>query len=302
MPENGIRDRLRGVFLPVTTPFDAVSGETAPVSFRDNLRRWTAQGVDGFVLFGSTGEGVLLDEDEKQRLTAYAREVVPTGFPLVAGVGAESTRATVRQAQLVADTGAEVVLVHPPPYFGPYLPAVGLLDHYRAVADASPIPVLVYHMPKFTKVTIEAGLMAEITRHPNVVGLKDSSGDIKRLAEYTDACDPQARLFVGNGALLYTALELGAAGGILAVALLVPEWCTGIVQRFRAGDGPGAGELQGRVTPLHKTIVAGYGAVGVKAALDQLGYAGGQPRPPLRPLGERDGQQVTRALRTAGLV
>lgn len=302
MPEAQFSDRLAGVFIPVTTNFDAVTGEVAPVSFRENLRKWVQQPIDGILLFGSTGEGVLLDEDEKARLTAFAREVVPAGFPLLAGVGADSTRATVRQAKQVAGQGADAVLIHPPPYFGAYLSPAAMAAHFREVAEQSPVPVLIYHMPKYTKVTLEAGLIGELTRHPNVVGVKDSSGDIKRFAEYTDACERGCRLFVGNGSLLYTALELGAAGGIVAVGLIAAELCAAVVRHFRDGNGPKAGEAQNRLTPLHKEIVAQYGAVGLKAALELLGFAGGPPRAPLRALGGKERQAVARVMHEAGLL
>jgi 4-hydroxy-2-oxoglutarate aldolase len=297
-----IRDRLHGIFPPVTTNFDDVTGDIAPIRLRENLRRWVDQPIDGIVLFGSTGEGVLLDEDEKVRLTAMSREVVPAGFPLIAGASAESTRAAARLTQRLAAEGADVMLVHPPAYFGPYLPVAAMLDYFRAVADASPVPVLLYHIPKYTKVTLEAGFIAELMRHPNVAGLKDSSGDIKRFADFTTACDSSCRLFVGNGALLYTALELGAAGGILGVADIAPALCAELVREFRAGNTRNAGRIQSRLTPLHKEIVAAFGAVGVKAALDLLGWAGGAPRAPLKGLSEKDRQQVARVMQEAGIL
>ncbi|CAN5712124.1 dihydrodipicolinate synthase family protein [soil metagenome] len=297
-----IRDRLHGIFPPVTTSFDDVTGDIAPIRLRDNLRRWVEEPIDGIVLFGSTGEGALLDEDEMVRLTALSREVVPAGFPLITGASAESTRATARLTQRLAAEGADVMLVHPPAYFGPFLPAAAMLDHFRAVADASPVPVLLYHMPKYTRVTLEPGFVAELMRHPNVAGLKDSSGDIKRLADYTTACDRGCRIFVGNGALLYTALELGAVGGILAVADFAPALCAELVREFRAGNTRNAGRIQGMLTPLHKEIVAPHGAVGVKAALDLLGWSGGAPRRPLRGLSDRDRQGVARVMQEAGIL
>lgn len=302
MPEPTFTDRLAGVFIPVTTNFDEVTGEVAPVSFRENLRKWVQQPIDGILLFGSTGEGVLLDEDEKTRLTAFAREVVPAGFPLLAGVGADSTRATIRQARTLAAEGVDGVLVHPPWYFGPYLTPAAMAAHFRDVADGSPVPVLIYHMPKYTKVVLEPGLIGELTRHPNIVGVKDSSGDVKRFADYTDACGRECRLFVGNGSLLYTALELGAAGGIVAVGLIAAQLCADVVRHFREGNGQRAGEAQNRLTPLHKEIVAGYGATGLKVALERLGFSGGPPRPPLRPLGERERQAVARVMQEAHLL
>ncbi len=301
MSDRSLADRLRGIIVPVTTPFDEVTGDAAPIPFRENLRKWLEKPIDGVLLFGSTGEGAILDDDEKQRLTGFARSVVPAGLPMLAGVGAESTRGTIRQAKRVAAEGADVVLVHPPPYFGAYLSPAAMVAHFRDVADASPVPVMVYHIPKYTKVTLEAGLVAELMRHDNIIGMKDSSGDIKRFADYTNACGSACRLFVGSGALLYTALELGASGGIVAVGLLAPGVCAEIVSQFRAGNSARAGQLQAKITPVHKEIVAAFGGVGVKAAIEQLGYVGGAPRPPLRPLGLKDRQLVARVMQEAGL-
>jgi 4-hydroxy-2-oxoglutarate aldolase len=296
------RSWLTGLFIPVTTPFDPVTGDVAPVTFRDNLRRWLQTPVDGFVLFGTTGEGALLDEDETARLAEYARDVVPPMRPLVMGAGGESTRAVIRMARRFADAGADAVLVHPPSYFGVALSPADMAAHFHAVAEASPVPVIVYHMPRFTHVTLEAGLVGELSRHPNIAGIKDSSGDLKRFAEYSDACDKGCRLFVGNGALIYAALELGAVGGILAIGLIAPDECARLVAHYRAGRLPEAGRLQERLAPVHKQIVAAYGARGVKAAMDLRGWGGGPPRPPLRPLAARDREVVARVMQEARLV
>src|SRR5690606_30163642 len=149
-----LRDRLQGIFPPVVTNFDT-TGEIAPIPFRENLRRWLETPIDGIVLFGSNGEGALLDEDEKVRLTGFARDVVPAGYVLIAGASGESTRSTVRQARALAGAGADVLLVHPPAYFGPYISVAAMMDHFRTLADESPVPVMLYHIPKYTKVTLE---------------------------------------------------------------------------------------------------------------------------------------------------
>lgn len=300
MSDRKLADRLQGVFLPVTTPFDEVTGDVAPVAWRDNLRRYSLEPIDGLVLFGSTGEGELLDEEEKVRLTAFARDVVPSSIVLMAGASANSTRGTIAAVKAVAAEGADTVLVHPPGYFGPFLSAAAMVDHFRAVADASPVPVLIYHMPKYTGVTLDAGLMGELVRHPNVIGLKDSSGDLKRFASYTESCPADRRLFVGNGTLLYAALELGGAGGILAIADLLPARCAEVVTAFRAGDRAKAGGLQEVLAVVHKEIVAKYGPVGVKAGMDLLGYTGGPPRAPLVALDEKALADVKRVLGEAG--
>lgn len=300
MPDG--REWLGGFFVPVTTPFDPVTGDVAPISFRDNLRRWLRTPIDGIVVFGSTGEGAMLDEDEMVQLLEYARDVVPPQRPLVAGAAGESTRAVIRRARLFGDAGADAVLVPPPSYFGVSLGPGDLRDHYAAVADASPVPVLVYHMPKFTHVTLDAGLMAELSRHGNIAGIKDSSGDLKRFAEYTASCEKSCRLFVGNGALLFAALELGAVGGILALGLLAPEEYGQLLREYRAGNLQKAGSLQERLAPAHKQIVGAFGARGVKAALDLKGWHGGPPRRPLSPLREKDRGTVARVMQEARLL
>jgi 4-hydroxy-2-oxoglutarate aldolase len=208
----------------------------------------------------------------------------------------------VRLSRRFASAGADAVLVHPPSYFGVTLSPAALRDHYLAVADGSPVPVIVYHIPKFTHVTLEAGLMAELSRHPNIAGIKDSSGDLKRFAEYTEACEQGCRLFVGNGALLYAALELGAVGGILALGLIAPEQYALLLEHFRAGRLREAGTLQERLAPAHKQIVGAFGARGVKAALDLMGWHGGPPRSPLQPLNEKEKAVVARVMQEARLI
>jgi 4-hydroxy-2-oxoglutarate aldolase len=302
VPVSSEVNRIAGLFVPIVTPFDAVSGDIAALDFRQNIRKWIDEPIDGYVLFGSNGEGALLSESEKTRLTAFAREVIPSGLPLVVGISAESTRGVIAETRTLAAEGAEYALVSPPSYFGPSLSPAALADHYRHSADESPIPLIVYHIPKNTHVTIEPGLMAEIVRHPNIVGLKDSSGDIKRFAEYSNLCDKRCRLLIGSGALLYTALELGAVGGIVGIGQIAPRLCAELIAAFRAGNATKAGEIQQRLAPVHKEVVAAHGPVGTKAALDLIGYRGGAPRPPLKPLSDKERRRVAQVMQEAGLV
>jgi 4-hydroxy-2-oxoglutarate aldolase len=298
---NTQNERIAGVYLPVTTPFDPVTGDVAPVAMRDNLRRWAREPINGFVLFGSTGEGAMLDTEEKVRLAAFAREVVPPEMMLIAGANTDSTRGTIHEIRRLAAEGVGAVLVHTPVYFAPALSHAAILEFFRAVADASPVPVIVYHMPKFTHVTIDPPLMGEITRLPNIAGLKDSSGDIKRFAGYTEACPEGSRLLVGSGALFYTALELGAVGGILAAADLAPTLSGEIYAAFQAGETRRAGELQQGLSSLHNEVVVPFGPRGVKAGLDAMGWAGGPPRAPLPALSGKENEQVLRSLQTLGI-
>lgn len=293
---------LKGVFAPVTTPFDPVTGDADVVSMRANLRQWLRTPLAGVVLFGSTGEGPLLDEDEKVRLTAAARDVVDGGRLLLAGTGAESTRATIRATGAVAEAGADGVLVQPPAYFKPAMTPEALRDHYLAVADASPVPVILYQVPpRFSTVELAVGLVGELAKHPNIVGIKDSHGDLKSLAALVDAFGGNGQVLVGSGAMLFGALEAGAVGGILAIALLAPAECAELCHAYAEGRLADAGRIQERLSPVHRAIVVDLGNPGVKAALDALGMHGGPVRPPLKPLRAKELPKVRHALEAAGL-
>lgn len=298
----GARD-LRGILVPAVTPFDPVTGEVDVVGMRANLRAWLRHPLRGVVIGGSTGEAVLLDEAERRTLLEGARDVMPPDRLLVAGTGAESTRATVRLCGMAADAGADAVLVQPPAFYrGAMSPAV-LSRHYRAVADASPVPVIVYQVPpRMSTLDLPTGLVAELSGHDNVVGVKDSRGSLELVAELVTACRSGFQVLVGNGALVYASLEVGAVGGILGVANLDPERSTAIVEAFSSGRTAEAGRLQEVVGPVHRSVVAALGVAGVKVGLDLLGMRGGDPRPPLPTLGSDGRTEVRRALAVADLL
>ena len=293
-------EELHGVLAPITTPFDAETGDVAPVALRSLTRELLGRGLNGILVCGSTGEGPLLDADEQARLVEWLREVVPDDRWLVAGTGAESTRATVRATERAAAAGADAVLVRPPAYFGPGLAPAALADHYLRVADASPVPVLVYNIPKYTHVMLHDSVLRALAEHERVMGFKDSSGDLKVLANYRAAA-PRLRALVGSGALFYPALELGADGGVLAVACFAADRCVELYRAFRADDRRGAGAVQERLTPLAREIVGALGVPGVKAAMDLVGLAGGPVRAPLAPLDARQRARVADLLASAGL-
>jgi 4-hydroxy-2-oxoglutarate aldolase len=289
------RPDLGGVFAPITTPFDVASGDIAPQHLKDNVARHFADGLDGVVVAGSTGEAPLLDPDEHRRAVAWTREATPQGKWLIAGTGAESTRQAIALTKGAAEAGADAVLVRPPSYF-PAVAARALANYYRAIADASPIPVLVYNIPKYTHVQLPPELLEELSTHARVVGVKDSSGDLKNLAAYREAA-PQWAVFVGSGSLLLPALELECDGGIVAVACYAARLCAELLTAFHAGDRDTASALQNRIGPLDKEIVSKLGPAGVKAAMDAVGLYGGPPRPPLAPLSEPDRERVALLVR-----
>jgi 4-hydroxy-2-oxoglutarate aldolase len=290
----GGRD-LAGVFAPITTPFDLASGDVAPQHLKDNVARLFADGLDGIVVAGSTGEAPLLEPDEQRRAVGWTREVTPAGKWLIAGTGAESTRQAIALTRAAAKEGADAVLVRPPSYF-PAVAARSLANYYRAIADASPVPVLVYNIPKYTHVSLSPDLLQELSTHPRIAGAKDSSGDLKNLAAYREAA-PKWAVFVGSGSLLLPALELDCNGGILAVACFAARLCAELLAAYRAGDRAAAIALQDRIGPLDKEIVGKHGPAGVKAAMDAVGLYGGPPRPPLAPLGPAERERVALLVR-----
>ena len=287
---------LAGVFAPITTPFDAASGDVSQQHLQDNVTRLLADGLDGIVVAGSTGEAPLLDADEQRRAVAWTRAVTPKAKWLVVGTGAESTRQAIALTRGAAAEGADAVLVRPPSYF-PAVAARALANYYRAIADASPVPVLVYNIPKYTHVSLPAELLQELSTHTRVVGVKDSSGDLKNLAAYREAA-PQWAVFVGSASLLLPALELECDGGIMAVACFAPRLCADLLAAFHAGDRAAATALQDRLVPLDKEIVSKLGPAGVKAAMDAVGLYGGPPRPPLAPVGAAERERVALLVRS----
>jgi 4-hydroxy-2-oxoglutarate aldolase len=294
---------LAGVHVPLVTPFDAVTGEVDPVALRANVRALLEHDLKGVVVAGSTGEAVLLDESERRLLIEAARAVVTGERLLLAGVGAESTRATIRMARAAADAGADAVLVMPPAFYRGLMTPEALREHYTTVADGSPVPVIVYQVPPhFSTVELATGLLAELARHGNVIGIKESRGALDQIGELLRACPEGFQLLVGSGAHLFGALEMGAVGGIVAVAHLAPGASAALFRAVRDGRPPEAGRLQERVGPLHTEIVARAGVPGLKAALDLLGQRGGAPRPPLRPLPAKRREEVAGTLRRAGLL
>lgn len=293
---------IGGVMIPTTTPFDPVTGEVDAVALRDNVRKWAATGVTGLVIGGSTGEAVFLDERERDLVWDVVGGALPDGLLFVAGTGAESLRTTLRLTRMAAARGCDAVLVQPPAFYrGAMTPAV-VRDHYLAVAEASPVPVILYQVPtRFSTLDLPTGLIGELSAHENIVGIKDSRGKLELVGKLVTQTAHGFQVLVGSGNLLYGSLEIGAVGGILGVANLAPRESARLCERFAAGDSSGAGALQERIGPLHNTVVGGMGVAGVKYGLDLLGYRGGVPRPPLRPLPEGRRGEVADALARAGL-
>jgi len=291
---------LRGIFAPVTTPF-AATGELDRQGFEHNVRTHLAQGLRGIVVAGSTGEAPMLDEHERELLVEWARPHVAGDRLLIAGVGAESTRTTLTYAERAAERGVDAVLVVAPHYFGAAMTDEALRGHYLRVADESPVPVILYNIPKYMHFKLSSGLVQELAKHENVAGIKDSSGERDLLDVYLKAQNDAFTVITGSGQLWRTALEMGARAGILAVSLFAPSLSAAVADAVTRRDGVTSDALQSRLTPLAKIIIGEMGIAGVKAAMDCIGLRGGPPRSPLLPLGRADVDRVRQLLQDAEL-
>jgi 4-hydroxy-2-oxoglutarate aldolase len=295
---------LAGTFLPVHTPFAPDTGDIDVVAFRANLEAWFAHSVRGILIAGSTGESVFLDDEERRTLIEAAADLVPSDRLVIAGTGSESTRHTIRLTREAADAGADAVLVSPPAYFKGAMTTEVLERHFTAVADASPVPVMIYQVPlRLSTLDLPTDLIVALSRHPNIVGLKDSRGKLELTVEWVEAtASNDFQVLVGSGAILAPALEAGATGGIVAVGLMAPADAAGISVAHAAGRTDEAAGLQERIAPVHQQIVGGMGVPGVKAALDLLGMHGGDPRPPLAPAPAERVEEIRGILAAAGLL
>ena len=286
---------LSGVFTPIPTPFDE-RDEIDLGRLRAALARWLTTPLAGFVVLGSNGEAPLLDEDESDRVVAAARDVVPGGRTFIVGAGRESTRATAAAARRAAALGADAVLVRTPGFFKTQMTADAFVRHYNAVADASPVPVLLYNFTAVTSVTLPVDAVAVLSRHPNIVGMKESGGDVQRMGDLVAATPDDFDVLAGSPSTLHASLGVGAAGGILALGLVAPEACVRIFELTRAGRQDEARALQQQLLPLAKLLGSTYGVPGLKAALELVGCDTGRPRPPLGPLDPAAVTQLADAL------
>jgi 4-hydroxy-2-oxoglutarate aldolase len=297
--DSKLAEKLCGVMLPITTPFHG-DGAVDLASLRSNISIWNKTGITGYVVLGSTGERVNLGEAEQLQAMATAREQVPSDLIFIAGVGQQSTRATIQEIeQLTAAVAVDAVLVITPHFYRTAITQAALVTHYRAVADASSVPLILYSMPALTGIKIEAETAAELSQHPNIIGIKDSSNDIAALQETIKLVHDDFAVLTGNGTVFSDALRGGACGGILAVGCVASELCLEIFRAVKSSDHARANRLQDALTPLAAAVTTRFGIGGLKAALDIIGYAGGHVRAPLRSPGDQERSEIQRCLKAA---
>jgi 4-hydroxy-2-oxoglutarate aldolase len=275
--------KLAGVLAPVPTPFDE-QDRVDTQRLKAALAKWVARPLDGFVVLGSNGEAVLMDDFEADRLVAAAREAVPRDRLFIVGTGRESTQAAVRASKRAAEHGADAVLVRTPGFFKNQMTTEAFVGHYMAVADESPVPVLLYNFTALTGVNLLPAAVARLAAHPNIAGMKESGGDVAQIADLVSMTPDRFKVLAGSTSTFYAALCVGAAGGILALGCAVPDACRRLFDLAQAGNHAEALELQRQLVPLARLLGPTYGVPGLKAALNLLGYDVGFPRPPLSPV------------------
>jgi 4-hydroxy-2-oxoglutarate aldolase len=272
--------KLRSILLPITTPFSSDLVDHA--ALRANIGRWSTTGIGGYVVLGSTGERVHLDDREYLEVIETARAGVPKDLAFITGAGQQSTVATINEIKRAARAGADAVLVITPYFYRSAITQDTLVSYYTAVAEASPVPVLLYSMPPLTGIKIEPETVARLSEHANIIGVKDSSNDIGGFKTTVGLCSSDFAVLTGNGTVLLDALKAGATGAILAVGCAVPEVCVEIFRAFNAGEDERAASLQELLTPLATAVTTRFGIGGLKFAMEQAGYHGGAVRAPLR--------------------
>jgi 4-hydroxy-2-oxoglutarate aldolase len=290
----------QGVFAPVATTFGS-DGELDLEGFGANMERYATSALDGVVILGSNGESALLDAKEKLRLIEAAVKTVDGRRLVLAGTGAESTRETIALTRQAADLGIDYALVITPHYYKPRYDQAAYVAHYQAVADASPVPIIIYVMAAYTGVDPAASLVQELSKHPNIVGIKDSGGNAPKVGEMIATAAPNFAVLAGSASFLYPALCLGATGGILALANIAPQTCKDLDCLFRAGDHAAARDLQLRLLAPNAAVTSCFGVPGLKVALEAVGLVGGMPRSPQQSLNETQAAEVRRTLCDAGI-
>ena len=286
---------LRGIFPPLPTSFDK-NENLALDKLKDNIVKLSQYNLAGFLVLGSNGELVNLAESEIHDVYIAAREVIHADKIMLAGTGANSTRETISNTKAAANAGADAALVLNPFYYKGLMTQQALITHYHAVADASTIPVIVYNMPASTGLDMDAETIVKISSHDNIIGMKDSGGNIAKIGAIKRMAKPDFQILAGSAGFLLPALAMGAIGGILALANIAPEKCIRVYDAYFSGDLKNAYETQLELIPINAAVTAQWGVPALKAAMDYLGLYGGAARKPLLPIKEEINQQLIKLI------
>ncbi len=302
---------ISGIYPPLPTPFND-DGSLALDGLRSNVERLNETGLSGYVPLGTNSEAVHVTPDEASQIFATVKKAAASGKQVIGGTGQLSTMATIEMTKRAADAGCDAALIVTPFYYKNSMTADALKKHYHTIADQSPIPIMIYNVPANTGLNVASSIVAEIAQHPNVVGIKDSSGDINQLAEtvrlargegrFAGARGKEFDVLSGNYGAFLPGMTFGIKGAILAVSNIAPDECVMIYDLFKQGRIDEAGEWHLRLLPVARAVTTQFGVPGLKAAMNMLGYFGGSPRLPLLPLGASQRVELEKVLREAELL
>lgn len=290
-------NKIEGIFAPIATVFDTL-GDLDMARFAENIGKFNKTKLSGLVVLGSNGEFALLTHREKLRLVEAAKEQISKDKLLIAGTGCESLRETIELTKECAYAGADGVLVVTPSYYKSDMTDEALKCYFNSVADESPVPLLLYNMPRNTGINIGPNLVDALAKHPNIAGIKDSSGNIAQIAEIIAKCPQDFAVFAGSGNFLLPTLALGGVGGTLAVANVVPDYCVAIYKLYKDGQMDKAKKLQLGLLELNAAVTTRYGIGGMKAAMELVGFHGGSPRRPILPATEDVRRKIAEIVET----
>lgn len=291
---------LYGVYPPIVTPF--VDGEISFEKLSKNVQKWNDTGLAGLVVMGSNGEFPHLTETEQMEVVGRVNQVLADDKKLIVGTGTPATHGTISRTELAADAGAQAVMVIPPYYYRPRMGYDELRSHYIEVADSSPVPVILYNMPSFAGIDLNVGLIVELSNHPNIIGIKDSSGNVTKMSSCVIQTSDDFRVMAGSGSYFLPALLMGCSGGVMALANVAPEECVELYEMAQDGRWEEAAQLQKKLVSVNQALTAKYSIPGLKYALQLRGYFGGKPRRPLLPINEEAREHIENILKNANLI
>ena len=293
--------KIEGVFAPIATPFGA-NGDIDFGKYSENLARFNKTSLAGITSLGSNGEFTMLSHNEKVELLAATRKGLSSDKAILAGTGCESLKETIELTKAAADAGADAALVINPCYYKRDMHDAALEKFYVALADVSPIPVMIYNMPGNSGINLPASLVVKLSAHKNIIGVKDSGGNIVQISEIIAGVPEDFSVFAGSGSYLFATTVLGGKGGTLAVANVAPDLCADIYSLSVKKDYEKARKIQLDILDLNACVTARYGIGGMKAAMDLVGFYGGEPRLPIQPASDATVANIRTQVEKLGLL
>jgi 4-hydroxy-2-oxoglutarate aldolase len=292
--------RFKGIYAPLTTPFrnEAVYTE----KLKENIQKYNVFDLAGYVISGSTAESVYLEDDEVEELVISAKEVTAADRHIIVGTAKESTKLTLEFSKRMEDLGIDATLIRTPSYFKALMTPDALKKHFFTIADNIKAPLIIYHIPRFTGVNLSADLLCELSKHENIAGIKDSSGNMAFLDRIIPHLDPNFDYLLGAGSMLFPGILMGACGGVLALSDVATSQCIKLYQLSMSKQLEEAKKLQHELVPLNQALTVEHGIPAIKYALDQIGFFGGPCRLPLQQLDSQAKEKIDSILSSLQMI